>query len=259
MARPLPLPRGLFAVGAAGAAAVAGVAVPVVELHLARRHPKLVELDHVLDGHVGHDGTGPALRCVWLGDSTAAGVGADTPDGALPRQVAAAMGSPVSLRVFAKSGARIADVVANQIPRITELDERPELVIVSVGANDVAHMTSRRQFKQDYASMLESLTGCPVVVLSVPDMASALVLAQPLRRIVGTRARLVDRWIRSTVARFANVHYVDITERPASVGRRVHDYLSADRYHPNEHGYGIWAGLVATALTSLLTTTEAAL
>jgi hypothetical protein len=60
--------------------AAAGVAaVPVVELQRARRHPKLVELDHVLDGDIGHDGATQALRLVWLGDSTAAGVGAESP------------------------------------------------------------------------------------------------------------------------------------------------------------------------------------
>jgi lysophospholipase L1-like esterase len=231
--------------------AAAGVAaVPVVELQRARRHPKLVELDHVLDGDIGHDGATQALRLVWLGDSTAAGVGADSVEGALPWQVAAALGRPISLRVLARSGARVRDVLADQLPRLAALDERPDLILVSVGANDVVHVTRRRVFRRQYAAMLEALTGTRVVVLGIPDMASALVLDQPMRAIVGARARRVDRWIRATAASFPDVHHIDISTRPRS--SRAADYLSADRYHPNEAGYGLWASVVAATLVGLI-------
>ena len=228
--------------------AAAGLAaVPVLELERARRHPKLVELDHVLDGDVGPDGE--PLRVVWLGDSTAAGVGADTVEGALPRQVAMALDRPVRLRVLARSGARLRDVVAQQLPQVADLEERPDLVIVSVGANDVVHLTRRGTFRQQYASLLHALAGTRVVVLGIPDMASALVLAQPLRAVVGARARGVDRWIRSTAASFPDVHHIDIAKRPRTT--KAADYLSADRYHPNEAGYGLWASIVAATLVGL--------
>jgi lysophospholipase L1-like esterase len=230
--------------------AAAGLAaVPAIQLQLARRHPKLVERDHLLDGDVGGDGGTQALRVLWLGDSTAAGVGAESPSGALPHQVAAALRRPVRLRVLARSGARIRDVLADQLPRIADIDDRPDLVIVSVGANDVAHLTSRRAFRRQYGAMLAALAGTRVVVLGIPDMASALVLAQPMRAAVGARARSVDRWIRATAAAFPDVHHIDISKRPRS--SRAADYLSLDRYHPNEAGYGLWASIVAASLVGL--------
>jgi lysophospholipase L1-like esterase len=246
-----PRRRGPWRAVLATTIAAAGLAaVPVVELERARRHPKLVERDHVLDGDIGHDGATESLRLVWLGDSTAAGVGAETVQGALPWQVASALGRPISLRVLARSGARVRDVLAEQLPRLAALEEPPDLVLVSVGANDVVHVTRGRVFRQQYTAMLEALTGTRVVVLGIPDMASALVLDQPVRAIVGARARRVDRWIRSIAAPFPDVHHIDISARPRST--RAADYLSADRYHPNEAGYGLWASIVAATLVGLI-------
>lgn len=239
---------------ALGAAITAAVAVPLYEIRLAHRGPKIDELDHVLDGQLNHTGTDPHVSLVWLGDSTAAGVGADTADGTLPRQVALALGLPVELKVFARSGERIEGVVADQIPKLAGLESPPEIVLVSVGANDVANLTRRADFCRDYDAMLAAIS-CPVVVLSIPDMSAALALAQPLRAIVGLRARQVDRWIRSCVARHDHAHHIDITTKPTTATQRVADYLCPDRYHPNDVGYGVWAGVVAAALGSLLSAT----
>jgi lysophospholipase L1-like esterase len=227
---------------------VVGVVVPFVEIHLARRGLKLSSGDLLLDGPVGHDGSDEATDIVWLGDSTAAGVGASEPDGALPRQVAAHLTRPVSLQVFARSGAKVADVVADQLPRLAGLRHAPELIIISVGANDVAGRTRRRRFIADYTTMLDAAaaSGAHVVVLGIPDMSSAMLLAQPLRVIAGARARVVDRWIRSAAALHADhVTYVDLTAYERVPRKHVANYLSADRYHPNAVGYQVWANLVA--------------
>ncbi|HET9442400.1 MAG TPA: hypothetical protein VFO65_03695, partial [Acidimicrobiales bacterium] len=56
------------------------------------------------------------------------------------------------------------------------------------------------------------------------------------------------RWIASEATR-AGARFVDIAVRPpATASQRVATFLSADRYHPNGHGYAVWAGLVAGGL-----------
>lgn len=237
----------------------ASIVVPFIELRIARHGHKIIEQDFKLDGHVGHEGVASAARAtplhiVWLGDSTAAGVGADGVDGALPRQVATHLTRPVSMNVFARSGARIADVVAQQVPRLASLGSAPDLILVSVGANDVSGRTPRRAFVRDYTTMLEAsvATGARVVVLGVPDMSCALVLAEPLRTFVGMRARVVDRWLRAAVANHGGVGYVDLTGRKRVPRRALGDYLCADRYHPNDAGYRVWAALVGERVTEFL-------
>ncbi|MBA2280528.1 MAG: hypothetical protein H0W25_04725, partial [Acidimicrobiia bacterium] len=62
----------------------AAVGTLLVEVQLARSGPRLADERLELDGRIGPP-TGAALRVVWLGDSTAAGVGASGPDAAVPR------------------------------------------------------------------------------------------------------------------------------------------------------------------------------
>jgi lysophospholipase L1-like esterase len=225
----------------------AGVAVPVVELHLLRRRngPNLPA--HPLDTTLGSSPDGRCMRVVWLGDSLASGVGAAGPEGSLPHQVAERLGHQVELSVLARPGARVADVVGTQLGELEGRGNAADLILVSVGSNDVAHLTRRRDFVRDYNAMLDALAPAAVAVLSIPDMGSALILAQPLRAIVGVRARVVDRWIRRAVRRHPNVRHIDIANRRRDA-HPVRRYLSEDLYHPNEHGYREWAEVVAAAL-----------
>src|SRR5262245_45994125 len=118
------------------AAAVGAVLVLLVEIQLARAGNRLPDLELVLDRH------GAGRRIVWLGDSTAAGVGASSSSGALPSQVADGLGtSGTSVTNLAVSGARVADVLADQVPKVAGV--RPDLVLISVGANDTIHLTGR--------------------------------------------------------------------------------------------------------------------
>src|SRR5687768_10028054 len=85
--------------------------------------------------------TGESIRYVVLGDSTAAGVGAAYEDG-IAVQTARYLGAStsVTLHNFGMSGARIRDVAEKQLSHAEAV--RPDLVLISVGANDVTHLTS---------------------------------------------------------------------------------------------------------------------
>jgi lysophospholipase L1-like esterase len=211
-----------------------------VEVQLARTGPELDDapLDH--DGRVGSPGAEPALRMVWLGDSTAAGLGASSADRAIPRRVAAALGRPVEVTSLAVSGDRVADVVADQAPRLDDLD--PDVVAVSIGANDVVHLTSRDAFRRDYERLVAAVPeGALLVVLGVPDMGAPPRLAQPLRAVAGLRGRQLDGVARSVAAEHGAV-YVDIAgETGPTMRSDTSRYFAADRYHPSDDGYALWA------------------
>lgn len=230
---------------------LAVVAVPLVavgvlgaEVALATRGERLPGPPLRLDGRVG-SGSSPALRVVFLGDSTAAGVGASTIDAALPRLVAADLGRPVELTVLAVSGDRVADVVDEQVARVAEAD----LVLVSVGANDVTHLTSRDDLRRSYLEVLEGLPdGAAVVLLGVPDFGGVPRLAQPLRAVVAFRGRQLDAVVEG-VAADAGAAYVDIAGETGPAFRRDPGrYFAADDYHPSDAGYRLWADAVAEVL-----------
>lgn len=229
-------------------AAVPAVAVAILalEVQLARMGPDLPDdapLEH--DGRVG--GPGPALRMLWLGDSTAAGVGATTPDRALPRRVAAGLGRPVELASLAVSGDRIADVVNDQLAGVAAF--RPDVVLISIGANDVVHLTSRDNFRSTYRELVADLPAdALLVVLGVPDMGAPPRFAQPLRSVAAFRGRQLEEVARS-VATESDAVYVDVAgETGPTMRSNTARYFAEDRYHPSDDGYALWADAVLEQL-----------
>ena len=223
------------------AAAVVGAAVVlVVEIQLARGGTRLPDLELVLDR------PGEGRRVVWLGDSTAAGIGASNSAGALPSQVADGLAGP-SVSVLAVSGSRVADVLGDQVPKVAGLE--PDLILISVGANDTIHLTGRGAFRHTYEKVVRALpSGVPVVLLGVPDMGAIPRFAQPLRAVSGWRGRNLDAEVRQVAARTGAI-YADIAGPTGPPFRRdPNRYFAADDFHPSNAGYGLWAEAVLKVL-----------
>lgn len=219
------------------------------ELKRARNGPRPYE--HALPGSglVGRDGR-PPLRVAWLGDSLAAGLGCDELPDTPAHLVARMLERPVEVRMLAVPGARACHVLAEQLP---ELRGDEDLVVVCVGANDVANLTRRQVYAAQLDAILSATAGTPTVLLSLPDMAMADRLAQPLRSVAGGYARWFDLARRRVAARHAHVHCVDIASRPEAVSRRAgRRMLCADRFHPGAEGYRVWAERIATVCDAAL-------
>jgi lysophospholipase L1-like esterase len=226
------------------------VAVLGVEVAMARRGPAPTNPDgfgRTLDGVVAPPGaTAAPVRIAWLGDSTAAGVCASTPDRALPRQVATGLQRPVQLDVFATPGARAADVLTHQVPEVQALapGEQPDLIIVSVGTDDVTSLTSSNTFRSQYLAILDELPdSADKIVLGVPDLGSAPRFAQPLRWLAGVRGGTLDAVVENM--RDHGADYVNIADftGPASAADPG-TYFCSDQLHPSDAGYQRWADTV---------------
>lgn len=241
-----------LAVGAAGTGAAGGVGL----LALLQARVAVRDADHRavhwVDGDVG-PAAADAHRVVWLGDSLAAGLGAIAPDLTLPRLVAAHGARRTRLHVFATPGATSADVVERQLPALEQLEhglaqigQRIDAVGVTVGANDIAAFTGRRRFARNVDAIVDAAGGAPLIVVSIPELADAIRLPQPLRGLAAARARWLDGVLRRAARRHATVHYACVRRRPSWIKRqhRQH-FLSADRFHPSGAGYAVWADRVA--------------
>jgi len=221
------------------------VAVIGIEIVVAGNGVHVDEYDpHLSDGLVGAaagDARTP-LKIVWLGDSTAAGVGSSGPQRAVSHQVAERLGRPVELDVLAVSGARVQDVLDAQVAKVPA---DADLVVMSVGANDTTHLTSSGDFEQRYRAVLAGLpAGVPVVLIGVPDVGSTTRLAQPLRAVAGGRADQLGAIVRD-IARERDAAYVNLAANTGPAFRADPDrYFAADHYHPNDAGYGLWADVV---------------
>ena len=238
-------------------AVLAAVAVPVVQaLVMWRTLQPAIPGPHDQDGEIpGVPDAGEPVDVVWLGDSLASGMGADSADAAFPRRAVtrwnAVEGRPVRLTCLARAGSRSSDVLAEQIPAAIELLGPGSVAVVTVGANDVGTCVGPRRFTREYTAILAALrgTGAEVVAVGLPDLGSAVVIPHPLRALargVGVRA---NRSVRR-LAESHGAHFVSIDNR-APWRTEPASYLAADRYHPNDHTYDLWASSVAALFTPL--------
>jgi lysophospholipase L1-like esterase len=260
-----PMPRHtrlkhVVAAAAAGTGALGGVGIlAFVQARLAGIGSAAQYPLHWLDGDVG-PAHPSAHRVVWLGDSLAAGLGAIAPDVTLPRLVASHSDRRTRLHVFATPGATSTDVVECQLPALVQLrhglgqiGQRIDAVGVTVGANDIASLTSRRRFRRNVAAIAAAADGAPLVLVSIPGLADAIRLPHPLRALASVRGRWLDRVLRDAARSRGHIQYANVWQRPPWIERRHRaHFLSGDRYHPSGAGYAIWADRVAAAFAIAL-------
>lgn len=252
---PLTHLKHVAAAAAAGTGALGGVGLlAYLQARLAVGSTREAYPVHWLDGDVG-PAHPSAHRVIWLGDSLAAGLGAIAPDVTLPRLVASHSDRRTRLHVFATPGATSADVVERQLPALLQLrhglgqiGQQIDAVGVTVGANDIAALTSRRQFRRNVAAIATAVEGAPLILVSIPGLADAIRLPHPLRAVASVRGRWLDRVLQDAARSSDRVHYANVWQRPPWIERRHRaHFLSSDRFHPSGAGYAIWADRVAHA------------
>lgn len=207
-------------------------------------------------------GFGDPHRILVLGDSTATGVGADsreqTVGATVATGVAALTGRPVELRNLANSGATSPQLLA-QVDRGLAAMSDPEVALVLIGANDVAHRLDQAAAVRALARAVTRLreAGAEVVVATCPDLGSIRPVPQPLRS-------LGERWSRDLAAK-QTVAVVEAGGRTVSLGDLLGPQFrelpavmfSADRYHPSAAGYARVAAAILPSVCDALGMTTA--
>ena len=204
------------------------------------------------DARQSEDGADPReLRFAVLGDSSAAGLGVDTPEQLpgvlLARGLAEESGRPVRLTTYAISGSTTRDLPA-QVDRA--LADPPTVALLIIGANDVTVKLRVSTSAQLLGVQLARLraAGVPVVVGTCPDLGAILPIPQPLRAIAGSWSRTLARAQRAVVLRagavpvsLADLLSPEFFARPAEL-------FSKDRFHPNGAGYEAAAAVLLAPL-----------
>lgn len=220
-----------------------GAATLGLELAVAVLWPAPRQAEFDPSGTYG-EGAGPPLRVAALGDSTLTAPGvagvSDIWVTEVCRRLAQALSRPVWLRSFGAGGATAAQVARAQLP--AALETRPELALVSVGANDVIRGVAPWRLARDLDRVVGSLTaaGALVVLSGVGDLGSIPRLVPPLRQVATELGRRADR-AHDAVARRHGAIKARQWDWAATEFRRRSDIWSPDRFHPNAAGHRIWA------------------
>jgi len=247
--------------GLLATAGVVAAGVLLSQVQVAKRIIPLAEAPPPRgDGRYGQRFAGRALKLVVLGDSSAAGYGVhrprETPAALLANGLARRLRRPVVARTFAVVGA----TSRRLRPQVeAALEERPDLAVILVGANDVTHYDNRTAAVRYLADTVRTLrgAGCEVVVGTCPDLGAIQPIHPPLRW-------LARYWSRQ-LATAQTVAVVEAGGRTVSLGDLLgprfvsepHKLFGGDRFHPSADGYAVAvAAILPTAIAAMLSRDE---
>ena len=193
----------------------------------------------------GQEGSGPVLRLLVAGDSSAAGVGVtsqtDALTGCLVRELAPACALTWSL--VAQTGYTTADLLAR-------LQQEPaetfDAVVLALGVNDITHGVPLGRWllhQQALMALLRTRFQTRRILVSpVPAMDGFVALPQPLRWCLGLRAARFNRALAKLVQAQPDCTLV----APGQLNDR--GALAADGFHPSARTYRQWAQALAQNL-----------
>ena len=180
---------------------------------------------------------------VAMGDSAAQGIGASRPDhsyvGVLARLIRDTTGRTVRVVNLSVSGATTALAVQDQLPKLAKY--RPDVMTVSIGANDIAKWDPEA-FEANLRAILDAVPP-HALVADLPffyfphNERKVAVANEILRRLVDERGLALVRLHRETRLRGF---------------RRIFTHFANDWFHPNDHGYRVWADAFRPAVLATL-------
>ncbi|MEM7213006.1 MAG: SGNH/GDSL hydrolase family protein [Pseudomonadota bacterium] len=187
---------------------------------------------------------------LFLGDSSIAGVGASTQGEALSGRVMhhlAPQQEPISWRVLGTTGWTTEDALEalNSLP-----DQRYDIVVISLGVNDVTTENSLEDWLETYDTILNTLSerfGMRLTIVSgLPPMGRFPALPQPLRWYLGLRASANESAL-----------FQRYQTRPDTICLPLifdldPSAMAEDGFHPGPPVYDAWATRVADAIAPRL-------
>lgn len=211
----------------------------ITQAHWARRRaPMLPEAEGPREGRTDLEAgaTGPALRLLLVGDSSAAGVGVATQEqaliGHLVRTLAQESRRAVHWRVIARSGASTPAALA----LVEEAEPAPaDVAVVALGVNDIVEQIPLPRVMRARGALLRLLRKrfgvAHTVFAPMPPVHQLPLLPDPLRSYAGHEARRLDARVARWAARHRAASHVPIDVQ------LTRELMAADGYHPSEPVY----------------------
>jgi acyl-CoA thioesterase I len=179
----------------------------------------------------GRSGAG---HLVTIGDSAAQGIGASRPDRSWVGQLAAHLGettgAPWRVTNLSVSGSTVYGAYRDQLPQLAVIDPAPDLVVVCIGANNIADFSPAR-FEKDLRRLLAGLPA-DAIVADLPSFH-----LPPREHRVREANGIVHRLVAERGLTLVPLY--EATRRQGAWG--VLTQFSGDLFHPNDRGYRVWS------------------
>ena len=195
-------------------------------------------------------GKGEPIHILFIGDSTAAGVGVDEFDecvsGRIPALLSEKTGRPIYHRTAGNNSATSGQLRDFVVPNLEPIEY--DYIAVSVGVNDSKNFHTTQRFRKEFGGLLYALHArfpdSVIMWQNLIDMEGIPLLPFPLNKILGIRSRLLRRegrelcFERSALA-------------PDTNWKAVPENFAHDGFHASSTGYRIWAEEVVEIIADL--------
>lgn len=186
----------------------------------------------------GKAGSGPDLRLLLAGDSSAAGVGADTFEEGLCGQLISQLSTDytVDWQQIAKSGATTASTFS-AIKR--KASGQYDLAIIATGVNDITRFVPLEEWLDQQRQLIDYLTteheAKQIILCGIPDVGMFPLLPRPLQDILGHQANAYDQARMGLTEAYDNVGYLSTRFEGEGLA------MAVDGFHPGPTVYQAWA------------------
>jgi len=195
----------------------------------------------------------PRLRVVCVGDSSLTGPGLDRIDNLFIRRIARTYADRhhVELISLAVGGSKATDVIEGQLADAVDL--RPDIAVVSVGANDAMRGVPVGRYEERLRHILERLgpVSGAIVMVGIGDLGTIPRLPQGLRPLMTHRSRIFDE----AAAAVAATH--PLAAKVHTKGRMSTEFdggdlalFAGDQFHASDEGHRIFAEETAPAFAA---------
>ena len=199
---------------------------------------------------------GDPIDLLLLGDSIAAGLGAEKPKHTLGAQLAKRLAKRARRSVRLRSAARVGSETSALSEQIESLPPHyvADVAVIVVGGNDVTHRVkvseSTRLLGQAVTTLRER--GTEVVVGTCPDLGALRPVRQPLRTLARRASRQLANAQRDVVTRLGGrAVSLDAVVGPFFIAQ-PDQMFSLDRFHPSTAGYRRTAKAVLPSVVAAL-------
>lgn len=189
------------------------------------------------------------IRLLCVGESPVAGVGVADQQQALTAQLARTLAcrseARVNWRALGQNGATVAEALEVLVPQLDY--ETVDILVIAFGVNDSTAFRSHRRWTNDMRQLITRLrqrTQAHTILLSgVPPLGRFPALPQPLRWVMGLKAKVLDQTLKQLALEQALLHV------PLPLDPQDRALMASDGYHPSETGSALWASVLVEAVT----------
>jgi lysophospholipase L1-like esterase len=192
---------------------------------------------------------------VAIGDSTVEGIGSTHPSRSYASLIFAALQQKNNHAIYhnlGKSGATSKDVLETQLePAIAK---RPDLLTISVGANDIRLRVSARTFEEHLQEILQRITEettAKIIINNIPNFSTSPRVPRHLRKLSNIQIQRFNRIIAKLAGTYGAA-YVDLYTQTALYTKTFPEMIAADQFHPSDFGYALWANTIITIMKDVL-------